>query len=250
MSTTYGALAPYYDLLMSDIDYDLWAELIDRLFAKQGIPKGSLILDAGCGTGQMTVRLAKKGYDMIGVDISPEMLSLARDFSEKERVNPLFICRDMSDTELYGTVKGAISCLDSVNYLTAPGQLERFFACMELYIEKDGLFIFDVNTKKKFEQVYADNAYILENEGVLCAWQNYYNPKTRLCTFDLSFFEEDADGRYIRSDERQTERCFPTATIKRLLARHSFEIVDIFGGLDMTKATEEHLRHYYVCKKV
>ena len=249
MSTPYGALAPFYDELMEDVDYDLWADFIEKAFTKNSVDKGSLVLDAGCGTGQMTLRLAKKGYDMIGVDISPEMLSIARERAERERISPLFICRDMSDIELYGTVKAAISCLDSVNYLTKKGALESFFACMELYIEKGGLLIFDVNTKKKFEEVYGFNSYVLESDGVLCAWQNYYNPKTRLCDFDLSFFVEGPDGRYTRSDESQSERYHPTKTLKSLLGAHSFEILAVVGDFDMTPATNDDLRHYYICKR-
>lgn len=246
---SYRYLASHYDILSSDTDYERWSDFIEGIFAKNEIAKGSIILDAGCGTGSMTLCLAKKGYDMIGVDISFEMLSLARKKAEEQGVSPLFLCQDMSDIELYGTVKGAVSCLDSVNYLTDISKLDRFFAMMQRYIEFGGVLIFDVNTKAKFEQVYADNAYILEEDGVLCAWQNHYSKSSRLCSFYLSIFEEEADGRYTRYDEIQKERYFPTSTISRLLQKNGFEILHVVSDFDMTPASEKDMRHYYICKK-
>lgn len=249
MDSSYRYLAHHYDLLNSDVDYEGWSRFIDRIFAENGVPKGSLILDAGCGTGQMTVLLAKLGYDMIGVDLSSEMLSVAKARSEENGVEPLFLCQDMSDIELYGTVGGAISCLDSVNYLISTEKLDAFFALMHNYIDKGGIFVFDVNTKEKFEKVYGDNSYILEEDGVLCAWQNQYSKSTGLCRFYLSIFEENEDGRYTRFDEVQKEKYFPSSTIRRLLSKNGFDIIRVVSDFDMTEAKKDDLRHYYICRR-
>ena len=246
---SYSILALHYDSLMEEIDYDAWADFIRRIFIENGITEGMSVLDCACGTGQMTCRLSKMGYDMIGVDLSEQMLSRAQALCAAEGYSPLLIRQDMSELDLYGTVKGAICCLDSVNYLTRAGQLERFFALMHNYVEKDGIFIFDLNTRKKFEEIYADNAYVLEDERVLLAWQNDYNPKTKLCTFDLSFFVRQKDGRYIRQNEIQRERYYPSSTVKRLLKKQGFEIIGVYADFNMTFADENDLRHYYVCRR-
>ena len=247
---SYYSLAPYYDALMEDISYDQWAAFIQSILLSANIGPSSLILDAGCGTGQMTVRLAKMGYDMIGVDISPEMLSAASALSAFHGVSPLFICQDMSDIELYGTVKACISCLDSLNYLTRPGEFERFFALMHNYVEKDGLLIFDLNTKEKFSHIYGDNAYILEDEGVFLGWQNYFNEKSGLCTFDLSLFVCEKDGRYTRHDERHIQRYHSPRRVKALLKKHGFEILGVYSDFSFTPACEKDHRHYYLCKRL
>ncbi len=249
-SESYRYLAGHYDILNSEVDYAGWSEFIDGVFKEHKIARDAIILDAGCGTANITVRLAQKGYDMIGVDISPEMLALARKRAQDGDVDILFICRDMSEIELYGTVSGAISCLDSVNYLDSASKLDSFLSLMHNYIEKGGVLLFDVNTKEKFERVYKDNHYILEDEGVLCAWQNSYSPKSRLCTFYLSIFEEERDGLYRRYDEVQRQRYYPTSTIKRLLQKNGFEIEDIVSDFDKNKAQKQDLRHFYICKRI
>ena len=195
----YGKIAGVYDLLNSHIDYSKWADYIERVIEKFKKAPTKLMLDLGCGTGRMTFEMRRRGYDMTGVDISPEMLSEASERALAEGARDiLWLCQDMCSFELYGTVDAVVCCLDSLNHLTKSGELERCFKTVHNYLVPDGLFIFDMNTPYKFENVYAERDYILECDGLLTAWQNEYNKKSRICDFYISVFSERSDGSYSR----------------------------------------------------
>ena len=201
----YEAIARVYDKLNAEIDYAAWADFVEACFDKYLPSRPELVLDLACGTGSMTLQLAARGYDMIGVDGSADMLAEAYNRAEGKN-GVLFLQQDMRAFELYGTVGAVTCCLDSVNYLTEEGDLRACFATVHNYLDPDGLFFFDVNTPYKFETVYGENSYLFDEETedgrlVYCGWQNYYDPRTHLCDFDLSVFTEDADGRYRREDE-------------------------------------------------
>lgn len=249
----YGSIFEIYDKINSEIDYSQWADFIENCFRRFLTQKPSIVLDLACGTGSMTLELAKRGYDMIGIDGSREMLSVAYErMYDAERNDILYICQDMRDFELYGTVGAVTCCLDSINYLSGDNDLHDCFNCIHNYLDPDGLFIFDINTPNKFKTVYADNSYIHEEEinekQVLCAWQNEYDKKNRLCDFYLSVFEETNDGKYMRTDEVQTERCFERMEIENALFRSGFETIGFFGDYKFTEATDNDLRWYIIAR--
>ena len=249
----YGSISGIYDKINSEIDYPSWADFIETCFDKYLTEKPSLLLDLACGTGSMTLELARRGYDMIGVDGSEDMLSVAYDRRfDEELSNILYLCQDMRAFELYGTVGAVTCCLDSINYLSCDGDLQRCLSCVHNYLDPDGLFIFDVNTPYKFENIYADNSYIHEDEvdgrATLCAWQNEYDKGTKLCSFYLSVFEEDGDGRYTRTDEVQTERCFDRAELTAALESAGFEVIGFFGDYEFTQAADNNTRWYIVAR--
>lgn len=246
----YTSLAPVYDRLNADIDYAKWADYIERQFALYARTAPESVLDLACGTGNITVELARRGYDMTGVDLSDDMLAVARKKCDGERFrrSVLLIRQDMSELELYGTVNAVVCCLDSLNYLTKTDALMRTFAHVHNYLDPDGLFIFDMNTPAKFEKVYADNAYILEDEGILCAWQNCYNKKTKLCDFYLSIFTEDEDGRWCRFDEEQRERAYSLKTVKKLLSDTGFELCALTSDFMDGTVDDNTERWYFVAR--
>lgn len=248
--TSYTSLAPVYDKLNADIDYAGWADFIEAQFKLYSGKKISSVLDLACGTGSMTVELASRGYDMTGIDLSEEMLAVARAKCDRSRFrHPVLLVRqNMVDFELYGTVDAIVCCLDSLNYLTKTEDLRRTFMHVHNYLEPDGLFIFDMNAPAKFERVYADNAYILEDEGILCAWQNAYNKKSRLCDFYLSIFLEANDGRWQRLDEEQRERCYSLRTVKKLLSECNLELCSVYAGTDMSSVDSDTERWYFTAR--
>ena len=250
----YDILAPVYDRINADIDYAAWADFIESIIEREyKTGKPELVLDLGSGTGSMTIELARRGYDMTGVDISPEMLDIARERAEKEGMGGkiLWLCQDMREFELYGTVDVTVSCLDSINHLTKPSDLKRCLSLVHNYLIPDGLFIFDVNGKYKFEQVYGERTYAMEEEGSVCVWQNSYNPKTSLCDFYITLFSEDEDGRYTRYDDEQRERMYTLSTLKRQLFGAGFEYVGAYSDYGFTPATDNDERIYIGarCKK-
>ena len=246
----YEALAAFYDKLNPDVDYKKWADFIDEIIKRNATLDTSLVLDLACGTGSMSVELSKKGYDVIGVDLSPEMLMEARDKAYDEEQSILFLNQNMCELDLYGTVDATVCCLDSLNYLTDEKDLKKALALVNNFMNDGGLFIFDVNTPSKFKNVYGNNAYILEDEGVLCAWQNTFDEGTGICEFDLSFFVEQKNGVYRRIDEAQKEKMYTDQDLQRLLKEASFEIIGIYSDYSFTPYAESNDRWYYVCRAI
>ena len=256
----YGASAKVYDKLNADIDYAAWADFVEDCFVRFLPRKPELVLDLACGTGSMTLQLAERGYDMIGVDGSADMLSEAL-MRNGENQNILWLLQDMRSFELYGTVGAITCCLDSLNYLLDPADLRRCFACVHNYLDPDGLFLFDMNAPYKFQSIYGDNAYILEDElvwdegtdteeraAVLCAWQNHFDADTKICDFDLSLFEELENGSYRRADEHQQERCYTMEEICSSLQSAKLELVGVWSDFQFSAPTEQTERWYFCAR--
>lgn len=251
----YRALAGVYNLLNREIDYAAWADFLEECFVRFLPSRPELVLDLACGTGSMTLELARRGYDMIGVDGSADMLSQAY-AAKPENSGILFLEQDMRSFELYGTVGAVVCCLDSLNYLLQDGDLTACFRTVHNYLDPDGLFLFDMNTPYKFCHIYGNNAYVLEDEqsdgaggnDVFCAWQNFYNEKSRICDFELSIFEEQADGSYLRSDEHQQERCYSLEEIKKALSDSGMELLGIYADQKFTPPTENTERWYFAAR--
>lgn len=244
----YDLLAPFYDAINAEIDYEKWADFIEEILKKECKSRPELVLDLGCGTGRMTVELARRGYDMTGIDYSPEMLDIARSVAEDEGHDVLWLCQDMREFELYGTVDAAVCCLDCINHLETQDDLEKCFKLVHNYLIPDGIFVFDINAKYKFEKIYADNTFSMEEDGGVCIWENYYDPDTRLCDFYITLFKECADGRYERYDEEQSERMYTLADIKSSLERCNLEFISAYGDLDFSEGSDDSERIYIVAK--
>lgn len=250
----YDSIASVYDNINSEIDYSAWADFIEESFKKYLPAKPELVLDLACGTGSMTLELHTRGYDMIGADMSEDMLSQAYEKAyDKEISGVLFLKQDMRCFELYGTVGAVVCCLDSVNYLTADGDLDKCFACVHNYLDPDGLFIFDVNTPYKFQHIYGNQHYIFEDNDsygniAYCGWQNDYDPQTKLCNFYLSVFTEEENGSYSRSDEVQTERCYTKEELTSSLEKCGFELIGFFADYQFSNPEDNCERWYVIAR--
>ncbi len=247
----YDLLAPFYDAINADISYSDWADFIEKIFNKECKSRPELVLDLGCGTGKMTLELASRGYDMTGIDISAEMLDIAREQAEIGGYDILWLSQDMREFELYGTVDSAVSCLDCINHLTKPSDVKKTFELMHNYLIPDGIFVFDINGKAKFENIYADRSYVMEEDGGVCIWQNYYDNKTKLCDFYITLFEECSDGRYERYDDEQRERMYTVSEMRKMLLASGFEFIGAYSDFDFNEATDNSERIYIAarCKK-
>ena len=244
----YDLLAPYYDSINAEIDYKKWADFIEKILEKECVSRPELVLDLGCGTGKMTLELASRGYDMTGIDCSPEMLDIARENAEVDGHDVLWLCQDMREFELYGTVDAAVCCLDCINHLETVDDLEKCFKLVHNYLIPDGIFIFDVNGRYKFENIYASNTFAMEEDGGMCIWENYYDEESRICDFYITLFKECSDGRYERYDETQTERMYTVSELRDSLERCGLKCIGAFGDLDFSPASDECERIYFVAK--
>ena len=243
----YDLLAPFYDEVNRDIDYSAWADFIEKIIEREyRMGKPELILDLACGTGRMTRELAARGYDMTGVDNSVEMLDIARNYSENYDI--LWLCQDMCDFELYGTVDVTVSCLDCINHITDYKKLKKCLDLVHNYLIPGGLFIFDINSKYKFENIYKDNSFVMEEKDSFCVWQNYYDKRKSLCDFYITVFKEDNDGKYVRYDAVDTERAYSLKRIKKELSEAGFEFIGAYGDYDFNEAGEQDERIYIAAR--
>ncbi|MCC8023435.1 MAG: class I SAM-dependent methyltransferase [Clostridiales bacterium] len=184
----YERFAGVYDRLNRAVDYDRYGDYLCGLLARFGVVEG-LVLDLACGTGQMAVRLVRRGYEVIGVDASVDMLCQARETLAAAGADCLLLNQRMEALDLYGTVGGCVCTFDSLNHLP---ELEAVRAAVErvaLFLEPGGVFVFDVNTPFKHEQVLGDRTFVLEDDGCYLVWQNAYDPDTCTVELTLDLFE-------------------------------------------------------------
>ncbi len=248
----YGAVSHIYDLINSPELYESWADFAEGCFEKFLPKRPELLLDLACGTGTLTAAMAERGYDMTGIDLSPEMLSVAR---ERCSEDVLLLLQDMTAFELYGTVGAVLCSFDSLNHLTKKGQIDKCFALVHNYLDPNGLFIFDLNTPARFEKEYAKNSYQFEDEtdegcAVFCNWQNNYSEKRGICDFYLTVFTETEPGSesYSRRDEMWQERCYSRADIEEKLKAAGFELCGIYGNTDFKRISKSDMKMYIVAR--
>ena len=249
MTGGYSVLAEVYDKLNGSVDYEAFADFIEKCFENYLSEKPELVLDLGCGTGNVTIPLARRGYDMTGLDISPDMLAKAYTrAAETETEGIMFLEGDMCDFELYGTVGAVVCCLDGINHLLEAEDVKRCFALVHNYLDPDGLFVFDVNTPYKFRHVYGDNDYVLEEDGAVCAWRNRLSEDGEQCDFHLTVFERGRTGLYRRRDGVQSERCYGDDKLREMLTEAGFEVIGIFEALSFDEPKAESERWHVVAR--
>ena len=227
----YGIFSQFYDELTNNVDYKKRAEYFRTLLMRYGMKENATVLDIGCGTGLLTSELAKSGFDMIGIDPSPDMLSEAQGNAYNAEADIMLLCQSAENLDLYDTVDCAVSTLDVINHIDSAENVKKAFYRAGLFMNPDGVFIFDVNTVYKHREILKDNAFVYETDDVYCVWQNYLNEDDSV-DITLDFFEEDEDGAYIRTTEEFTERAYSMETIEKWLSEADFEVIDIFD--DMT----------------
>lgn len=245
---SYNSFARFYDGLMEDADYKKRCEYILQLAKRHNHDMG-ITLDLACGTGSLTRELAKSGIDVYGIDASAEMLSEAMQKTADDGLNILYLRQRMQNLDLYGTINTCVCTLDSINHLTDIELVKRTFDKVGLFMDDDGLFVFDVNTLYKHREILADNTFVLENEKVYCVWQNSLE-NDDIVSINLDFFEEE-NGVYYRSEESFSERAYSDKQIRELLANAGFETEAVYGDLsfDLPKETEQRVIYVARMKK-
>lgn len=245
----YENFACFYDKLMSDADYKDRAEYVKSLF-KEFDKKPELLLDLCCGTGTFCEAFAMDGISVIGVDISEDMLAVAKEKSLKSGDDILYLCQDATELDLYGTVDGAVCLMDSLNHITDYSGFCKAIGRVSLFLEKDRLFIFDINTEYKAEQILGDNTFVSEENGVFLIWQNEYDKKEKTNTMLLDFFVADEDEKYIRTSEKIVEKAYTKDEVEKALSNADLKIEAVFEDMKKTPPTDKSQRVFYVTRKL
>lgn len=208
---------------------------------------GGILLDLACGTGRITETYLNAGFDVIGVDLSAEMLEHARD--RFAGTNVLLLQQDMRELDLYGTINACVCTLDSINHLTERADVQRVFDRVSLFTEPGGAFVFDVNTPYKHAEVLGNNAFVYEDETAFLAWQNFYDPADRTVVEALDVFAENEDGSYSRQSEEIVERAYPLSELREMLLQAGFSAVNAYGDLTTDPPRETDERVWFVAVK-
>lgn len=245
----YDRFASVYDRLTGNVGYAQRADYLFMLLKNEGIETGTL-LDLACGTGSLSVALCEKGFEVIGVDGSFEMLSVAREKCTPYGDKILLLCQDMTELDLFGTIDCAVCSLDSINHLTEEADVYETFRLVSLFMNQGGIFVFDVNTVHKHKNVLADNTFIYEEDDVFCVWQNTYYEEDDSVEIFLDIFTENQDGSYTREQESFCERAYSDAMLTDMLEMAGFSVQGRFAELTTDAPADDAERVYYVCKKV
>ncbi len=245
--SSYGFLAGSYDDLTGDVPYEAWADFLERNFCTARCPVHT-VLDLACGTGSLTRILAERGYEMIGVDQSGDMLAEAMDkCADLKGIPPIFLAQSMEKLDLYGTVDACVCCLDSVNYVTDCQKLRRAFERVHLFLMPGGVFIFDINTADKLMgldgQVFLD-----ETEDVYCVWRAEYSKRRRICSYGMDIFRK-VGQHWERGEELHEEYAYTTEELAAYLKEAGFRDIKQYGNLKLRRPKAGEDRIFFVARK-
>jgi len=243
----YDAFSYCYDRFTDDVDYPSRTRRLLELFERYD-KKPTLLLDLACGTGNFSFPLANSGIDVIGVDCSEGMLAAAMAKLPEGCTNPLFLNQYAEELELYGTVDGAISMLDSLNHIAEYENFCKAIQRVSLFLEKDRLFIFDLNTPYKHSTVLGDNIFVREDETAFCIWQNEYAGNNTVDIY-LDFFVENKNGSYERFSESFSEVAYTVKEVQSALDAAGLELVVTLDDMTDNPPTEETERITYIVRK-
>lgn len=244
----YGKFAQVYDLFMDNVDYEGWADCLEKHLKEEGIEDG-LVLELGCGTGTMTGLLARRGYDMIGVDNSEEMLAEAMEKKGEDGLDILYLLQDMQEFELYGTVRAAVSVCDSLNYITEKEELLQVFRLVNNYLDPGGIFLFDMNTVHKYRDILGDDTIAENRDEGSFIWENSYDPDTGLNIYELAVFFPREDGLYEKCEELHCQRAYEQAEIETLIRGAGMELAGVYDAYTDKPASPDSERLLFIARE-
>ncbi len=241
----YGRFAEVYDTFMDDVPYEKWCDFICGILREHGIRDG-LVLDLACGTGAMTRLLKSRGYDMIGVDASGEMLQAARDHEDE---GILYLQQDMREFELYGTVRAVVCVCDSMNYILSEEDLERVFSLVNNYLDPNGIFIFDMNTVYKYRVILGDTVICENRESECFTWENWFDEESFINEYVLNFFVQTTGGLYERFEEVHYQRAYETEAVAGRIRDAGMKLLMLRGEDGSDQPEKDSERVWFVAQE-
>ena len=244
----YEALAASYDGLTRDIPYEKYLRFFKTLLRRHGVT-ATTVLDLACGTGSLSVLLAKHGYRVLGVDRSEEMLTVAAEKAmELEENQPFFVAQPMQRLKIPEPVDACVCALDSINYVTKPQDVQKAFRRVYESLRPGGLFVFDINTLYKLENLDGQ-VFLDETEDSYCVWRAVYDKRHRLCRYGMDLFQQANDGLWERSFEEHVERAYTPEELSQWLTDAGFAQVERFANLRLEAPEVDELRIFFAAKK-
>lgn len=248
-TNNYTVFAKYYDILMSDVNYREIAQKINDII-NDYFPEADFLVDLACGTGSLSGELTKLGFNVLGVDVSQEMLSIAHDKKIREGLRMQYVYGDMTNWSLTESKADVVVCmLDSLNHLESFDEIKQTFFNVYDSLTDGGLFIFDMNTPYKHKHILSDNVFVLEENDIYCVWQNEYNDVDNCVDIFLDFFEKTSDNKYKRYQEDFSEIACESFAVREFARGVGFEYLESFDDFSDNKANEKSERILYVFKK-
>ena len=255
----YQEFARVYDLFMDNVPYEEWCGLLAKYLKEDGIKDG-LVADLGCGTGKITRLLADAGYDMIGIDSSPEMLNIAREQESTDTEDVLgsgrilYLCQDMREFELYGTVRAVVSVCDSLNYILEKEELQKVFSLVSNYLDPGGLFLFDFHTDYMYREILGDTVICENREQGSFIWENFYDADTQVNEYDLTLYirqdeKNEAGDVYSRFEETHFQKGYSLEEMKSISGNAGFRLVTAFDADTKEEVTPASERIFMVVKE-
>ncbi len=243
----YQTFANYYDKMMHDVDYDMWADYIDGLIRSYG--GGKTLLDCACGTGNMTIRIYDKGYNVIGSDISTDMLAIAQGKARAKGCTIPMICQSMGEIALHRKVDVVNCSCDGLNYLLNLSEVKAFFESARNVLNENGLLLFDLSTQFKLEYILGDRFMGEDTEDYTYLWQNCYDKKSGLLSMDLTFFVRDGK-LYRRFCEQHVQSSYSVSKLTEALEQSGFKVEAVLEAFTEKKPDKESQRIQFVARKI
>lgn len=244
----YTGFAAVYDMFMDNIPYQEWCDYLTSLLKEYGVPDG-LLLDLGCGTGSLTELLADRGYDMIGVDVSEDMLQTAIEKREQSGKDILYLMQDMREFELYGTVGAVVSICDSMNYILDREDLVQVFRLVNNYLDPEGVFIFDLNTEYKYREILGTSTIAEDREEGSFIWENDYSEEERLNEYALTLFIREEEDLYRKYQETHYQRAYSLEEVKDAIREAGMEFAAAYDAFTREPVREDSERIYVIARE-
>lgn len=244
----YTGFAAVYDQFMNNVPYEEWAAFLAELLQEHGIA-GGLLLELGCGTGTMTELMAARGYDMIGIDSSENMLAEAMDKRAETGLDILYLCQDMRSFELYGTVAAIYSICDSLNYILDYAALVQVFRLANNYLDPKGILLFDFNTAAAYRDPLRQVPIVETADGDTMIWENCYDEDSRINEHRITFFLEEEDGLYSRIEELHRQRAYSLKEIRCALKEAGLIYLTAFGEGTRQAPGQDTARIYIIARE-
>lgn len=243
---SYTAFSSIYDrLIKEDVDYGRICDFIENIFTLKGISP-TLIADLACGTGGVTFPLAERGYDMIGIDRSFDMLDIARRKDKDNKI--LFLNQSIESLDLYGSVGAAVCMTDGFNYILSDKVLLKALTRLRTcFMDKGGVLIFDVSSEYKLKNINGNGTFVYDTDDIFYVWENKYYEKKKLCDMTINFFKNTEKG-YKRISERQLQRARTADEIKKILSLAGFQNIECYSSTSMAPEREDVERLWFACE--